>query len=72
MQLFYRLSADLIVLIHFAYVSFVIVGLIAILAGWVLRWKWTRNTTFRVTHLLAIAIVVGEALCGITCPSNRF
>ena len=68
MQLFYRLAADGVVILHCVYVSFVIFGQIAILAGWALHWKWTRNITFRVLHLLAIAFVVGEALCGIPCP----
>ena len=68
MQLFYRLTADGIVIFHFAYVSFVILGLLAILLGWVLHWQWTRNTVFRGLHLLAIGVVVGEALCGIPCP----
>jgi hypothetical protein len=68
MQLFYRLAADVIVLIHFAYVAFVILGLVAILAGWMLRWQWTRNTLFRVLHLLAITIVVVQAICGVPCP----
>jgi len=66
--MFYRILADIIVVAHLAYVLSVIVGLLAILAGWVLDWKWTRNFTFRIVHLLLIGIVVFEALFGITCP----
>ena len=33
MQLFYRLLADLVVTIHFAYVAFVISGLVLTLVG---------------------------------------
>lgn len=68
MQLVYRLIADGIVILHFAYVCFVLFGLLAILLGWICGWQWTRNTVFRGLHLLAIAIVVGEALFGIPCP----
>jgi uncharacterized protein DUF2784 len=63
-----KMLADLIVVFHAAYVSFVVLGLVAILIGAVLRWKWVRNFWFRATHLTAIGVVVLEALFGITCP----
>ena len=63
-----KMLADLIVVFHASYVSFVVFGLVAILIGAVLRWKWVRNFWFRMTHLAAIGIVVLEALFGITCP----
>jgi hypothetical protein len=68
MQLAYRLLADLVVAVHFAYVVFVIFGLLLILAGAVLRWRWTRNFWFRLLHLTMIGVVVAEAWCGIVCP----
>ena len=68
MATFYRLAADAVVLIHFSYVAFVVVGLLAILLGLLCRWGWVRNVWFRSLHLLAILIVAGEAVCGITCP----
>jgi hypothetical protein len=63
-----RILADLIVIFHAAYVAFVVLGLLAILAGIVFRWGWVRNIWFRVIHLTMIAIVVGEALAGVPCP----
>jgi Protein of Unknown function (DUF2784) len=36
--------------------------------GWALGWGFIRNRWFRSLHLLAIAIVVFEALSGIDCP----
>ena len=63
-----KMLADLIVVFHAAYVSFVVFGLVAILIGAVLRWRWVRNFWFRAIHLTAIGIVVLEALFGITCP----
>jgi len=62
------LLADLIVLIHASYVSFVVLGLLAILIGLVLRWGWVRSFWFRVIHLSAVGIVVAETLAGIPCP----
>src|SRR2546428_9185770 len=64
----YRILADLIVVLHAAYVAFVTLGLVAILIGWAMRWNWVRNCWFRVAHLTAIAIVCAEAILGIVCP----
>jgi hypothetical protein len=64
----YAFLADLIVAFHTAYISFVLVGLAAILVGAFLKWKWIRNPWFRWTHLIAIAIVALEAIVGMTCP----
>ena len=68
MATFYRLAADAVVLVHFSYVAFVVVGLAAILLGLARRWGWVRNVWFRSLHLLAILVVAAEAVCGITCP----
>ena len=64
----YGLLADAIVVVHLVYVAFVVLGMAAILAGIVRRWAWVRNFWFRTVHLLMIAIVVLESLCGILCP----
>ncbi|MEZ6090133.1 MAG: DUF2784 domain-containing protein [Pirellulaceae bacterium] len=66
--MFYRVLADLTVLLHFGYVLFVIVGLLLIMIGWVARWRWIRNPWFRGLHLSMIVIVVVEAWFGVTCP----
>ena len=63
-----QLLADLVVVVHLAYVFFVIVGLGLILAGIVLRWRWVRGFWFRIVHFLTIAVVVFQALMGIICP----
>ncbi|MBX6315062.1 MAG: DUF2784 domain-containing protein [Isosphaeraceae bacterium] len=63
-----RLLADLIVVLHFAYVAFVVFGLVAILIGLALRRNWARNFWFRVLHLAMILLVVAEAWLGIICP----
>ena len=64
----YGLLADAIVALHVAYVSYVLFGQLAILVGVCLRWQWISNFWFRLTHLLAIGIVAGEALLNIPCP----
>ena len=65
---FYLLLADVILVVHFAFVAFVVLGLVAVWAGRFLRWSWVRNFWFRLAHLLSIGIVVGEALGGVICP----
>ena len=62
------LLADLIVLVHLAYVSFVIAGLLLIWLGVLLRWSWVRRPLFRVPHLVCTLIVPIEALVGYVCP----
>src|SRR5882762_9670687 len=64
----YALLADLIVAIHIAYVVYVVGGLVAILIGALRGRKWIRNPWFRVTHLLAILIVVIEIFLKLNCP----
>src|SRR4051812_8704333 len=64
----YRLLADLVVAVHFAYVAFVVVGQVLILVGLWRGWRWVRNVWFRAAHLLAIAVVAAEAVCNLPCP----
>jgi len=64
----YRLAADVVVVLHAAYVSFVVFGQLAILIGILCRWDWVRNIWFRWLHMIAISIVVVESLLGIVCP----
>ena len=64
----YALLADLILVVHFAFVLFVVVGFALILCGIVARWRWVENRTFRLIHLAAIGIVVLQAWLGQLCP----
>ena len=68
----YAIFADLVVVIHFGYVAFVVLGLLVILLGGFLRWSFIRNFWFRVIHLTMILIVVVEALLGIVCPLTEW
>jgi hypothetical protein len=66
--MWYGLLADLVVAVHVAYVSFVVLGQLAILIGILARWRWVRNRWFRVAHLIAILIVAAEAVLNVNCP----
>src|SRR5438309_978417 len=70
--MFYSLAADVVVVLHAAYVSFVIFGQLAIVIGILRRWAWVRNRWFRWLHLIAISIVVVESLLGIVCPLTTY
>jgi len=60
--------ADLILIIHFLFVSFVVGGLALIWIGAAASWHWIRNRWFRLAHLAAIFLVAAETLLGMVCP----
>ena len=64
----YRVAANLVLLLHLAYVGFVVFGLVAIWVGHARRWGWVRRPGWRYAHLGAIGIVVAQAWAGLTCP----
>jgi len=64
----YSALADLVLLVHFAFVAFVVVGLLAIWIGWMRHWRFVRNPWFRIAHLAAIGVVAAESMFGLICP----
>ena len=64
----WRILADLVLVIHAAYVLFVVGGQALIVIGWIRAWEWTRCRVFRLLHLAAIGLVMLEAWLGIHCP----
>jgi Protein of Unknown function (DUF2784) len=60
--------ADMIAIVHAAYVAFVVVGLVVIVIGGIAGARWARNLTLRVVHLCAILFVCIEAMTGTVCP----
>ncbi len=62
------LLADIILAIHFAFVAFVVFGLLLILLGLIRKWQWVRNFWFRAAHLGCILFVIGESWAGFICP----
>lgn len=66
------MQADIILIAHFLYVSFVIVGLLAVWIGAYFRWDWIRNFWFRMAHLAAIGFVALESVFGVICPLTEW
>ncbi|MDH4289649.1 MAG: DUF2784 domain-containing protein [Aquincola sp.] len=64
----YELVADAVLLIHFGVVLFVVVGLVVVVAGNRLRWRWVNGLWFRLAHLAAIALAAVQAWLGQYCP----
>jgi hypothetical protein len=68
----YSLLADLVLVVHFAFVSFVALGFVAIWVGYFCRWQFVRDLRFRVAHLLAMGVVLAESLTGYLCPLTNW
>ncbi|GAB5451494.1 MAG: hypothetical protein Hals2KO_18220 [Halioglobus sp.] len=64
----YLILADAVLVAHFLFVVFVVMGLAMIFVGYFRRWHWVRNLWFRLLHLAAIAVVVAQAWAGVICP----
>jgi len=64
----YPFLADLILVLHALFITFVILGFVLVLIGMFRRWDWIKNLWFRLSHLLAIGIVVAESWFGGICP----
>lgn len=60
--------ADLVLLLHFAFVLLVVGGLFAVWLGARLQWRVVRNPAFRLAHLGATWFVAIETLLGWACP----
>ena len=62
------LRANAVLVLHTAFVLFVVGGLIVIWFGAWRGWMWVRHFGFRVAHLCAIGFVALEAVIGMACP----
>jgi hypothetical protein len=60
--------ADAIVVSHFVWIFYVVIGQLFILLGIALGWRWIRNFWFRFTHLTMMLLVAVETLFAIDCP----
>jgi hypothetical protein len=63
----YGLLADAIVVVHLLVVLFMVLGLVLVLVGWPLHWRWIRNPWFRITHLAIMGYIAFNALRGEYC-----
>ncbi|SEP41145.1 DUF2784 domain-containing protein [Nitrosovibrio sp. Nv6] len=62
------LLADIVLIIHFLFVLFVVGSLPLIWIGARMRLRLVRNRRFRFAHLAAILYVAAESLIGMICP----
>ncbi|HVV73110.1 MAG TPA: DUF2784 domain-containing protein [Verrucomicrobiae bacterium] len=68
MRALYSIIADSILVAHALVVLFLVGSLPLIWLGYFRKWRFVRNFGFRVSHLLLMAFVAGEALVGAVCP----
>jgi len=64
----YQVLADLVLVLHAGVVLFVVSGLVLVLLGNALGWRWVNAFWFRAAHLLAIVVVALQAWAGVVCP----
>lgn len=60
--------ADAVVIVHAAYVAFVVIGFIVIVAGAIAGARWSRSFALRAAHLASILLVCVEVAIGVVCP----
>jgi len=64
----YSLLADAVLVLHAAFVAFVVLMLPCVAAGGILGWRWVRLFWLRVAHLAAIGLVTVQSWAGMICP----
>jgi hypothetical protein len=64
----YQLLADIVLAMHLAVVTFVVVGLAVVIAGNLRGWRGVNAGWFRLAHLGAIVFVAAESWFGVVCP----
>ena len=64
----YGYAADVLVVLHFLFMAYIVFGQLAIIIAAGFKWQWGRNPWFRFSQLGAILFVVYETLIGMECP----
>jgi len=64
----FTVVADVVLVLHFAVVLFVVGGMLAIALGVKLGWLWVHGWLFRLTHLATVAVITLQAWLGQHCP----
>ncbi|MCL4428890.1 MAG: DUF2784 domain-containing protein [Deltaproteobacteria bacterium] len=65
---FYSIAISSVYIIHLLYALVIVIGFFLIIIGFFAGWRWIRNFTFRLIHLLMIGIVAVESVFNIECP----
>lgn len=60
--------ADIILIIHFVIITFVVSIFILVPYGYRKRWEWVKKKKIRYIHLFIISFVSLESVLGIICP----
>jgi polyferredoxin len=60
--------ADFVLALHALVVIFNVGGLLVVLIGGPLGWRWVRRRGFRIAHVALMTFVTAEAMLGMTCP----
>ncbi len=68
----YAWIANIVLLVHFCYVLFVVLGFVYIWVGRFLGWQSIHNFWFRWLHILAMGIVAVETILSIFCPLTEW
>ena len=68
MDLPLRLLADAVLVLHVAFIVFVVGGLVVVVVGNLRGWRWVNGWWFRAAHLAAIGFVVAESFLDMSCP----
>jgi hypothetical protein len=64
----YSILANSILVIHAAFVAFVILTVPCIYIGKIMNWRWVRLFWLRLLHLVSIGIVVAQSWARVICP----
>lgn len=68
--------ADIVMLIHFAFIAFVLGGQGMIMIGYHRKWRWATNRVMMKVHIACVLYVVVQAWAGQWCPltllENRY
>ena len=60
--------SDIVLILHFCIVIFIILGFFLVPIGYKLNWEWLRNVKLRSLHLGLICLVALETFLGVKCP----
>jgi hypothetical protein len=64
----FSVLANAVLILHIAFVLFVVLAVPAIFLGALLGWGWVRLYWLRVSHLVGIGVVAAQSWFGLICP----
>ena len=64
----YQLYADIVLITHALLVGFVVIGVICVVIGRWLGWRWIFSPVLRWCHIAIVVVIALQALLGQLCP----